>query len=506
MAKFRGGGALLLTTFALAACGDGSLIGGLGPPVSNQHALAQSADDESGTVDEQTAPGDDKAHRSPLQNDPEPEAVVHGRPDTESRIEDESPSEEYVDSSYQTLLAGLNSENAQARLSIIVNLSRFAPNNGANEYRTLLGVFDSDGDGTVEIEDGDIKLADIGGIRHPRDSLSISLLGDIHGYVSTPDAGPPNLGRWKATRYTLNRPFPHATNMYDEIVVYELGRLFVDQHHDLLTQPGNLVPEKNFGELVIGTAYESEGTFAAKNGSTRLHSNFSSVAGTLDGAIGIFVCRSENSCRSRWTGINYGLSGGWTFSPHPKAEVLNRGLFHFGYWAVENAEKVQVSGLFSREHVISILRPSIKVMTGTATYVGFAAGKVAYSPTISGTFLADARLTADFGTATEYGNVDGTVDNFVVGGSTQNWSVELQQIAIQESDNQVRFGTATNPGATVWSVGGTASEEKGTYFGEFAVADDTDIESPMRDVAGGAFTAKFNEDNRMSGGFGVELQ
>lgn len=76
----------------------------------------------------------------------------------------------------------------------------------------------------------------------------------------------------------------------------------------------------------------------------------------------------------------------------------------------------------------------VEAATGTATYKGHSMGYYVDDGSIY-RFRSDVVITANFGTATEFGSLSGTVDNFLIEGATVNTlkdsSLNLSQAQIE---------------------------------------------------------------------------
>ena len=106
------------------------------------------------------------------------------------------------------------------------------------------------------------------------------------------------------------------------------------------------------------------------------------------------------------TAADYLAFGNWLYVPGDTTKNLD---YDFGVFA-SGGEPFQVG--------------HIEGLVGTATYEGDATGiyyvdRLATNPNI-GSFIADVMLTADFGTSSEYGTVNGEVSNFVFDGDVSS--------------------------------------------------------------------------------------
>ena len=229
--------------------------------------------------------------------------------------------------------------------------------------------------------------------------------------------------------------------------------------------------------------------------------------GTYDGAPGKFACTADaDTCKATWTDAGIDLSAGWTFHPDDGARVsvADSAFQSFGWWQRMNADGSVDAGPvhfhnFRATHIDTAADGAYENLEGSATYKGSAAGKYAiYSGVFSadaeaGHFTADAELMATFGddTASNYGSIKGTIDNFMTGaGPKSDWTVTL------EERNLTSTGAATTaagedgggvPG-TVWEIGGVKSDSKGIYSAQLYEASTVDT---VPNEVGGTFHAPF---------------
>ena len=164
------------------------------------------------------------------------------------------------------------------------------------------------------------------------------------------------------------------------------------------------------------------------------------LAGTLDGIKGRFSCPSGTVCSldnerllPDWQGLHPGYDGSnlVIFTPEdggmpvhlsgsdsravPPGDYLS-----FGSWLYVPSDATDVAafeiGVFAAGRD-PFAENNLQALTGTATYAGKAAGiyAAAAQPTTH-RFRADVELTADFGTDSEFGAVNGRVSNFVLVG------------------------------------------------------------------------------------------
>ena len=151
----------------------------------------------------------------------------------------------------------------------------------------------------------------------------------------------------------------------------------------------------------------------------------------------------------------------------------------------------------------------ISALGGTATYSGAAAGKYAINPGLSaasgGHWTADATLTADWGSETEAGTISGTVDNFMAGGETMDWSVALGETVLSGTGAFSTTGDTTGPtadNAVVWTIGGVDGAEAGSWEGGLRAAGDNGVPG----LATGMFSATHGTVGHMVGAFGAHVE
>ncbi len=230
-----------------------------------------------------------------------------------------------------------------------------------------------------------------------------------------------------------------------------------------------------------------------------------STMGSYHGVMGTYECTGTTPCTSaiHQSGNGIVLTGTWTFTPtSAETRVTDSDGVEFGWWAVES------NGSVSQAHVF-FMAPTTDGLTartalpsghgGKATYKGDALGHYAIhrgesGMNDSGTFSADAELTATFGTSD---SIEGTIDNFMgADGMSRDWMVKLKKIDTDPSSAGVYSGTDN----VVWTIGSDASADGGSWqvqaYGGADTADPTA-------VAGG-FEAEHGIMNaRMLGAFGA---
>ena len=223
--------------------------------------------------------------------------------------------------------------------------------------------------------------------------------------------------------------------------------------------------------------------------------------GMFDGAPGSFKC-DGCTVSADGDGDRTVTQGRLWFTPNAADDanapgtvgVADPDYLHFGFWV----KKMEKDGKTTYEEVQTFAASSLGVfpgnalgsIEGTADYSGGAAGAYvmeSFNPdgtvdkATSGTFAADAALTAKFGGDTvavaEHFTISGEITGFVLsGGNTNGWSVDLDTASFS--------GGSTFTGAAVGESNdrnGAAAAWSGTFYGD---ADGTD--------APGAVAGEFN--------------
>ena len=245
------------------------------------------------------------------------------------------------------------------------------------------------------------------------------------------------------------------------------------------------------------------------------------AAGTYRGAMGTYMCNggaTDCTVTLDAEGMITAMSDGWVFIPDEGAtsDQPDYDYLHYGFWLKRTTD---ADGAVTYDEVETFAGSSVpasgsvSAVTGTASYVGGAAGvyvRETYDPAdgsvdtaTSGHFTADARLSATFGqvpvsdtdsTGTIAPNLlnqlFGTIDNFVLSGGEENaWSVNLSSGAIDGT-------TGTASGAA--NGGGAAGSWDATFHGP------ADADNQPHTVVG-EFDANFG-NGTVAGGFGARKQ
>ena len=218
-------------------------------------------------------------------------------------------------------------------------------------------------------------------------------------------------------------------------------------------------------------------------------------SGTFAGASGTFECTGTCTVAHEG-GRTYNLSSGdWTFttSKTARAPVPDDSYMYFGWWKREQkSDEMPSFEMFSGgEHPVADIPDAL---TGTATYTGPAVGQYAiYQPlgaqTASGSFTANAVLTANFGDASAEGTLSGRVTSF---SNASDWSVTLNSAAIAAG--------AVADGGVSWTIGG---DTVGGGMWDARFFSDVDGSTAYPEGVAGTFDAKFSNVGRLIGAFGA---
>ena len=197
-----------------------------------------------------------------------------------------------------------------------------------------------------------------------------------------------------------------------------------------------------------------------------------------------------------------------------REEKTKTSVMEFAYWSSQNQTypfTVSSVDTFVREHpdmMFDNVTDMPNKLTGMAKYNGLAAGYYAIGTESHGEFTADAMLTADFGTNTVSGMVDG-FDSMTNDDDLSPWNLTLSAATFM--DDNTSFGNAFNGKTSGQSDGGG---QQGSWNGQFLgkANPGTDLESAMDmtndypEAVVGNFTGHFAaNDGHVEGAFGTEL-
>ena len=293
-----------------------------------------------------------------------------------------------------------------------------------------------------------------------------------------------------ASPTTQNRP------AVDGALTVATGELNIDETATVIATYGDLFKSSRFP-----TANKRNATYGDSGTAEDVDSD-RTLTGSFNGIDGTFKCSGETcSATANANGVLTALTGTWTFTPKGDVKTLkvpdaqyDSDYLSFGYWISEtttaSGSRFEVGTLYDGSQPITT---TIATMTGTATYVGEAAGAYARkgdNPAV-GEFTGHASLTADFGDDAEMGTIEGTISQLVDGGQVidPSWTVELQEANIE---------LGTNP-ALVTFDGQTP--RGGNWRGGFFGTTGTGATDYPRGVAGD-FTGHF-ENGHVIGAFGA---
>ena len=249
------------------------------------------------------------------------------------------------------------------------------------------------------------------------------------------------------------------------------------------------------------------------------------LRGTFDGAPGEFSCTGTCTSTNDGKGGPSALGGTWHFKADTGAMVSqpDANYLYYGWWVSKDSEGAPTAASAFVGEVGDVDgtgdTSSGADLTGSATYVGNAAGKFAMSNPLDGTgngghFTADATLTANFGAiaADNENGVTGTIDNFRLndGSEDPGWSVALNRSSAWAADGAI---TGPTSDATVWSINGNKALASGAWSGTMydEMPGNTD-DDPAGDGSNipttviGTFYSEFSTIGRMVGAFGVDKQ
>ena len=246
-------------------------------------------------------------------------------------------------------------------------------------------------------------------------------------------------------------------------------------------------------------------------------SNALYLRGTYGGAPGEYRCTGTCSSISNGSGSPSVLGGTWHFKPDAGAMVSRPDdqYLYFGWWVSKGSDGMPTAasafaGRFGAEATddgLDVVDLTDDTLTGSATYVGNAAGKFAITNVLEGTgngghFTADAMLEAKFNGETNPG-VTGTIDNFMLNDTESvDWSVKLNNGGLAATGI-----TAPTENPTVWSINGNPAMASGTWSG--TMYDEMPGNAPDGDGSNipttvtGTFYSEFSSIGRMVGAFGA---
>ena len=340
---------------------------------------------------------------------------------------------------------------------------------------------------------------------------SAGALGSWNGkhYIHT-DAGTKVLNH--AVVYT-NQGAPKSAAFAEEHVLIAEGQ----------TNAGSLeVTDANLG-LVMADDFTHSGALTHQP-AERADAVY--VRGTYDGAPGEFRCVTGCSSTNDGMGSPSALVGTWHFTPDMGAMVSQPDdtYLYYGWWLRKDKDDMPTmasafTGTVLPDGGTAPESASGEDITGSADYVGGAAGKFAINNPLGGSdaghFTADATLSAKFGDADDAG-MTGTIDNFMANEQSVPWSVKLN-LAGWAADGEIEAPTddaatadVNEAMATVWSIDGNSAAASGTWSGQ--MYDEMPGDPPAGDGSNipttvtGTFQSMFGGTHTMVGAFGADKQ
>ena len=252
-------------------------------------------------------------------------------------------------------------------------------------------------------------------------------------------------------------------------------------------------------------------------------------AGTFQGASGTYECyggdcvvtvTAATTAQAATYDFATGSAGAWRFFPAKgnAAQIVEQDAdyMHFGWW-VDTPSKAKSGGeflydaqVFADGRVDYVTTANINALTGEVEYEGPAAGLYAVKAhkdkdemdvaAAHGEFMATAKLTANFGDATDPGSVKGTIDAFQSSGNVDMsaWKLTLNMDTIGSTG-----GNSTTAGGNI--VDGSDVIGNWNY----------QLHGPERDSKGvalqpsgiaGAFRADIDKNTAVAGAFGATKQ
>ena len=333
------------------------------------------------------------------------------------------------------------------------------------------------------------------------------------------------LGSWNGTDYAL------STGTGDAMVTNE-ARVYTnpgaaERVAFSTTSSGLTAADATAGTYTVATADAAQvaGSAFVHHGTQTHEFNAPGAAefvtqGTYLGAPGEYRCTGQCSSTNDGSGSPSALAGTWTFKPDAGAMVSDPDdhYLYYGWWVSKDNDGVPTAASAFAGFVGTPTNGGDLTradLTGSATYVGKAAGKFAMNNPLDGTgngghFTADAMLSATF-SGTDTG-VSGTIDNFRLndGSEDPGWSVAL---ARGELGSSVGMIMAPTEDPTVWSINGNDAPASGIWSGTMydELPGATDATPPgdgsnIPTTVTGTFYSEFSSIGRMVGAFGADKQ
>ena len=257
------------------------------------------------------------------------------------------------------------------------------------------------------------------------------------------------------------------------------------------------------------------------------------ISGTYHGVSGTYYCTpgGGNTCAVQKTagGFTLGVTadatnaftadGTWTFKPTNAesrvTEMPDTAYASYGWWLRmdDDDDDDWTASAFAQPRGTLETGSFNAALTGSATYVGGAAGKYAISAPTGGTndaghFTATATLTANFGDAGGF-NADrlvGTIHDFRVGddGAARDWSVSIMHEGPSTPSNLVAATgvVARTVNTTQWTIDDAAAAKSGAWEARMY---ETGADGVPATVLG-TFYTEYGNTGKMVGGFGANKE
>ena len=344
---------------------------------------------------------------------------------------------------------------------------------------------------------------------------------------------------WSGEKFTGGNIEAHVYSNSQSYATYYAGDFNSSVPNQLATDFTEDPKNRRFIELT-GIRFDSSNALAkiipnSDNGDTL-------VRGRFNGVEGIFTCVTPDEVCGAQRRFDGGIALGeataddefetgnavWTFMPNNPRDMV-ASYTSFGYWIQMDDDGPASIGSFrgftGREKEQDTTVNSIdisRIITGSATYNGGAAGRYAFYKAEStdkshhGEFTADVTLEADFANDT----IEGTIDNFMTTDYVDNkkrvnWQVDLESTHFDEIG---QIGISTTSGDATWIIDGEEHENQSSRwsggFSDFvdATPDGTPNTDALSDAPGtvtGQFSTYASDDSgedfaRLVGAFGAD--
>ena len=252
-------------------------------------------------------------------------------------------------------------------------------------------------------------------------------------------------------------------------------------------------------------------------------SNQIQLRGTLAGAPGHYVCMlndDQDNCGIAKGPKGWKLESDWEFiyDEGARMSLPDANYLYFGWWVRENANGMPTiaSVFYASEGPTDYADevPLKKEMSGTATYVGKAAGLYGIKDPLNkkssgGHFTADAKFTASFDEDANAeiivdGFIMGTIDNFRLNGGSENpgWSVALGKRRNTTTSGTTDYTAPTS--YTTWSIKGVEAAAAAHWVAKY-YDDKREDELDIPNSVMGTFYAEIGRSHRMVGAFGAKI-